>query len=78
MKFSLLTLLALPAIVYSQDAEKYPNTFSSRSTYVKKFDNRSRLFNDWSISVGGGGAFMQSADLTSFYGKELMLVGMPM
>lgn len=68
MKINLLVLLALPAVMYSQNSEKYPNTFSSGANYVKKFDNKSRLFNDWSISVGGGGAFMQSADLTSFYG----------
>ncbi|MDY3338953.1 OmpA family protein [Riemerella anatipestifer] len=71
MKINLLTLLVLPAMMYSQSTEKYPNTFSSGATYVKKFDNKSRLFNDWSISVGGGGAFMQSADLTSFYGNKV-------
>ncbi|MDY3529682.1 OmpA family protein [Riemerella anatipestifer] len=71
MKFNLLALLALPAVMYSQDTVKYPNTFSSGATSVKKFDNKSRLFNDWSISVGGGGAFMQSADLTSFYGNKV-------
>ncbi|MEJ8590092.1 OmpA family protein [Riemerella anatipestifer] len=73
MKINLLSLLVIPAVMYSQNTEKYPNTFSSGSTYVKKFDNKSRLFNDWSISVGGGGAFMQSADLTSFYGKGVNL-----
>lgn len=75
MKINLLTLLALPAVMYAQEnvntQDTYPNTFSSGSTKVEKFNNRARLFNDWSISVGGGTALMQSADLTSFYGNKV-------
>ncbi|SDE62324.1 flagellar motor protein MotB [Riemerella columbipharyngis] len=77
MKLSLLALFALPIAIYSQDNLKvnsnheYPNTFSSESSDIHKFDNKSRVFNDWSISVGGGTALMQSADLTSFYGNKV-------
>ncbi|MDY3319103.1 OmpA family protein [Riemerella anatipestifer] len=70
MRSSLL-IVFFPVVMYSQNTGEYPNTFSSGAAYVKKFDNKSRLFNDWSISVGGGGAFMQSADLTSFYGGRI-------
>ncbi len=77
MKLSLLAMLALPVAMYAQDStsvvstETYPNTFSSGSANVQKFDNAARLFNDWSVSIGGGGAFMQSADLTSFYDDKI-------
>ncbi|WKS94603.1 OmpA family protein [Riemerella columbina] len=74
MKINLLALLALPAVFYAQEnatQEQYPNTFSSGSAKVEKFDNQSRRFNDWSISVGGGTALMQSADLTSFYDNKI-------
>lgn len=70
MRLSLL-LMAMPIAMYAQDTvaeritEGYPNTFSSGSSYVEKFDNKARKLNDWSISVGGGAAFMQSADLVS-------------
>ena len=76
MKLSLLLTLTLPIAIYSQDTvaaakEEYPNTFTSWSKDVHNFDNAARRFNDWAISVGGGGAFMQSADLTSFYDKKI-------
>lgn len=77
MKKSLFTLLALPAIMYGQDTlaiknnNELPNTFSSGSSKIEKFDNKARRFNDWSISVGGGTALMQSADLTSFYDNKI-------
>lgn len=73
MKLGLLLLAALPIAVYAQDSttvntsDKFPNTFSSGSSNVKPFDNKARRFNDWSISIGGGAAFMPHADLTSFY-----------
>lgn len=76
MKLNLL-LLTFPIALYAQDSivvssgNIYPNTFSSGSSRVEKFDNKARKFNDWAISVGGGGAFMQSADLTSFYDNKI-------
>lgn len=45
----------------------YPNAYTSGSANVHPFDNPSRIFRDWSISVGGGGAFMHAADVNSFY-----------
>lgn len=76
MKLNLLLMLSMPIAMYAQDTisittqDTYPNTFSSGSAYVHKFDNSSRRFNDWSVSVGGGAAFMTFADLTSFYGDK--------
>lgn len=74
MKLNLLLALALPLAFYAQKSTgaaysqgDYPNAFSSGSANVHAFDNSSRLFRDWSISLGGGGAFLQSADVNSFY-----------
>lgn len=78
MRLSLFTLmLSLTSICYAQDntvvstSEKYPNTFSSGSKNVYKFDNKARKFKDWGVSVGGGGAFINRADLTSFYDGKI-------
>lgn len=77
MKLNLLLFLALPIAMYAQDStavgmmDAYPNTFSSGSAKVEKFDNEARRFNDWSISVGGGAAFMAKADLISFYDNKI-------
>lgn len=77
MKLGLLLLATLPIATYAQDSiavsssSKYPNTFSSGSANVQTFDNKARRFNDWSISIGGGAAFMTHADLTSFYDKKV-------
>ncbi|MDO5614575.1 MAG: OmpA family protein [Cruoricaptor ignavus] len=76
MKLSLLLTLSLPIAIYAQDSiavsgDEYPNTFTSGSKEVHKFDNSQRRFNDWSISVGGGGAFMQSADLVSIHKNRI-------
>ena len=74
MKLNLLIALVLPIAFYAQDSTavvnangNLPNAYSSGSANVRPFDNSSRLFRDWSISVGGGGAFMHSADVNSFY-----------
>lgn len=68
MKKKLILLAAaLPVLIFSQNS----NPYGSGSTETKKFDNESRLFKDWAISVGGGGAFMQAADLTSFYDGKI-------
>ncbi|WP_434979931.1 OmpA family protein [Daejeonia sp. YH14] len=77
MKLSLLLTLSLPIAIYAQDtvsvkdSETYPNTFSSGSANVQRFDNSARRFNDWAISIGGGTAFMTHADLTSFYDSKV-------
>lgn len=77
MKLGLFLALILPISFYSQDVSSttgsrdYPNTYSSGSANVSNFDNSSRRFNDWSISVGGGAAFMAKSDLTSFYDGDI-------
>ena len=77
MKLGLFLALFLPIAFYAQDGtalednQKYPNTFSNGSANVYNFNNSSRKFNDWAISVGGGAALMAKADLTSFYGDEI-------
>jgi OOP family OmpA-OmpF porin len=81
MKLSLLLLAAFPIALFAQETnsnnpvnywnEKYPNTFSSGSANVHPFDNKARQFNDWSVSVGGGPAFMAFADVTSIYDKKI-------
>lgn len=77
MKLGLLLLATLPIASYAQDSisvdttNPYPNTFSSGSANIQKFDNKARKFNDWAISVGGGGAFMLFSDLTSRYGGKI-------
>ncbi len=77
MKLGLFLALFLPIAFYAQDGtalednQKYPNTFSNGSANVYNFNNSSRQFNDWAISVGGGAALMAKADLTSFYGDEI-------
>lgn len=75
MKINALLLIALPAVAFAQDGlgnnlSEYPNTYSSGSANVRPFDNTSRLFKDWSISVGGGTSLMPFADLTSSYGDK--------
>lgn len=73
MKLSLL-LMALPAAIYAQDSlmvNTGPTPYSSGSARIEKFDNKARLFKDWAVSIGGGTALMQSADLTSFYDNKI-------
>ncbi len=77
MKLGLFLLATLPIATYAQDtiavntSDQYPNTFSSGSANIQKFDNKARRFNDWSVSIGGGPAFMTFADVTSFYGDKI-------
>ncbi|MBB6371977.1 OmpA family protein [Chryseobacterium shigense] len=77
MKLGLLLLATLPIAAYAQDSttvnssNEYPNTFSSGSANVQRFDNKARRFNDWAISVGGGAAFMVHSDLRSIYDKKV-------
>ena len=73
MKLNLLLALALPTAFFAQNNSAanttgdYPNAYSSGSANVYRFDNSSRLFSDWSVSIGGGSAFLQNADVNSFY-----------
>ncbi|WP_294282393.1 outer membrane beta-barrel protein [uncultured Chryseobacterium sp.] len=77
MKLGLLLLATLPIATYAQDSiavtsnDKYPNTFSSGSANVQPFNNKAKRFNDWSVSVGGGAAFMVHSDLKSIYDKKI-------
>ncbi len=77
MKLNLLLLAALPIATYAQDRDavtsnnRYPNTFSSGSANVKPFNNTARRFNDWSVSVGGGAAFMIHSDLKSITDQHI-------
>ena len=67
MKKKLFLLLMLPFLGFAQTSE---NT-TDNEIKTQPFNNKSRLFKDWSISAGGGGAFMANADLTSFYGGKV-------
>lgn len=76
MKVKLFLAAILPMAFFAQESKidsltNRATTFSSGSEKIQKFDNSARLFNDWAISIGGGGAFMHSADLTSFYGNKV-------
>ena len=75
MKLGLFFGLILPIVFHAQNTgtenNNYPNTFSNGSAKVVKFDNSTRRFNDWAISVGGGAALMAKGDLTSFYDKKI-------
>lgn len=67
---SVILALVLPTAIYAQDSlktasGKYPNTFSSGSSNISPFTQKSKRFNDWAISFGGGVPLLQSADLTS-------------
>ncbi|WP_143884298.1 OmpA family protein [Chryseobacterium binzhouense] len=71
-KLAILSLaIAVPTAALAQDSlqvvdnTEYPNTFSSGSANVQRFNQSSKRFNDWSISFGAGVPLMQSADLTS-------------
>ena len=73
MKLSLAIVafaLAVPTLGFAQDSTAvstgaYPNTFTSGSANVSPFTQKSKRFNDWSISAGVGVPLLQSADLTS-------------
>ncbi|WP_379968697.1 OmpA family protein [Epilithonimonas sp. UC225_85] len=67
MKKTLFLFFLWPFLGLAQTNESTAKTDSK----LQPFDNKSRLFKDWSISVGGGGAFMANADLTSFYDGDI-------
>ncbi|QCX53469.1 OmpA family protein [Elizabethkingia sp. JS20170427COW] len=66
--------LSMPLAMFGQDTIKAPQfdpAYTSGDTEARLFTNSERQFRDWSISVGGGAAFMHSADITSFYGGKV-------
>lgn len=70
MKINIAALaltIASSSLVYAQEeVKKYePISFDSGSDKVVPFNNKTRKFNDWSISFGGGIPLVQSADMTS-------------
>lgn len=65
MKKKILLFFLLPVLGLSQTKEE------SSKPETQPFNNKSRLFKDWSVSVGGGAAFMTNADLTSFYDGKI-------
>lgn len=67
MKKKLFLLLLLPVLGFSQTNDSTSDT----EIKTEPFNNKSRLFKDWSVSVGGGASFMTNADLTSFYGGKV-------
>ena len=73
MRLNLLLALFAPLAFFAQnnskvnDAGDYPNAYSNGSANVYPFNNEARKFRDWSVSVGGGGAFLHAADVNSFY-----------
>ncbi|EOR30348.1 Thrombospondin type 3 repeat:OmpA/MotB [Elizabethkingia meningoseptica ATCC 13253 = NBRC 12535] len=70
----------LPAAVYGQDSTavakttasqgQYPNEYTSGSANVSPFTNKSKRFNDWSISAGGGTVIMKSGSLYSLHDES--------
>lgn len=71
----LLALLSLPIAMQAQNSLSVKKTdsspYASGSKNIREFDNKARAFKDWSISVGGGGAFLQNSDLNSFYDNKV-------
>ena len=64
MKKKLFLFFFLPVIGMAQTKEN--------STQTKTlFNNQSRLFKDWSITVGGGGTIMSQGDIRSIYDHKL-------
>lgn len=61
MKKKLLLFFLLPFLSQAQTNE------GNTQPETQPFNNKSRLFKDWSVSVGGGTSFMTHADLASFY-----------
>ncbi|MDE5493348.1 OmpA family protein [Elizabethkingia meningoseptica] len=74
---SVALAFVLPAAMYGQDSTavakttasqgEYPNAYTSGSAKVSPFTNKSKRFNDWSISAGGGAAIMKSGSLYSLH-----------
>ena len=74
---SVALALVLPAIAYGQDSTavattqgQYPNAFTSGSANVSPFTNKSKRFNDWSISAGAGTVIMKSGSLYSLHDES--------
>lgn len=58
---------------------QYPNAYTSGSANVSPFTNKSKRFNDWSISAGAGTVIMKSGSLYSLHdesgSKEFIRMG---
>ncbi|HFI4797950.1 OmpA family protein [Elizabethkingia anophelis] len=65
--------LTLPLSIYAQKSDsqnahlknQYPVEYNSGSNDISLFTNRSKRFNDWSVSAGAGTAIMQRGSLYS-------------
>lgn len=57
--------LAFPAITFAQDSIRTEVTSTGYRNYDASYNRDGKRFNSWSISIGGGSPFMQSADLSS-------------
>ncbi|MCT3943625.1 OmpA family protein [Elizabethkingia anophelis] len=70
----------LPIAMYGQDSTavatttaaqgQYPNAYTSGSANVSPFTNKSKRFNDWSISAGAGTVIMKSGSLYSLHDES--------
>ena len=47
-----------------------PNAYTSGSANVSPFTNKSKRFNDWSISAGAGTVIMKSGSLYSLHDES--------
>ena len=80
MKLGLFLALTVPIAFFAQKQNagknaigNYPNAYTNGSGSVRPFNNSSRFLKDWSVSVGGGTAIFQTADLSSFYDGKINL-----
>lgn len=68
--------LGLPLASFGQEVQntnQLDTVYTSGDKNAKAFTNSERQFRDWAITVGGGAAFMHSADITSFYDGNIDL-----
>ena len=77
---SVALAFVLPVAIYGQDSTavattsaaqgQYPNAYTSGSANVSPFTNKSKRFNDWSISAGAGTVIMKSGSLFSLHDES--------
>lgn len=65
-KKKVLLLLLLPVLGFAQQEKD-----QDKAQELQLFNNSSRMFKDWSVTVGGGPAFMAKGDVTSFYDGKI-------
>jgi len=71
--------LGMPLAVFGQEqdsvsattANRFDPAYTSGDQNPRLFTNSEKQFRDWAISIGGGPAFMHSADITSFYDGKI-------